>query len=48
MNGRTVSELEAAPDAPGADVPERVQWRNEATVAAQRITERLQQLDGSR
>lgn len=41
MDGRSVDQLADAIDAREDDMPEWVQWRNEATVAAQRIAARL-------
>lgn len=41
MGGRSVDEIEIAPDEPGAETPRWVQWRNEAAVAVQRIAAEL-------
>lgn len=44
MDGRSVAELEALPAQPDSEMPDWVAWRNEATVAVQRIGERLRKL----
>ncbi|MBP5801329.1 hypothetical protein J2D78_04450 [Microbacterium maritypicum] len=45
MDGRTVDQIAEAVETKADHMPEWVQWRNEATVAAQRIAARLNESD---